>query len=215
MDDLELLKAKWQEREQELPTLSYTDIYKMLLQKSSSIVKWIFVISIAEILFWVVLGLLMPDNSKELLENIGLQKTLNITYVAHYVIILFFLILFYLNWRNIKVTDTVKSLMKSILNTRRTVKYFVVYNVFGTVILFVFINIYFYTKQTELYSLLSKDDPSYAAIPKENFLNIFFISQLVAGVLFIGFILVLYRIIYGILLKRLKGNYDELERIEV
>jgi hypothetical protein len=42
MDQLELLKKQWQSREQELPKLTYNDIYSMLLKKSSSIVKWIF-----------------------------------------------------------------------------------------------------------------------------------------------------------------------------
>jgi hypothetical protein len=44
MDQLDKLKKEWQNREQELPKLSYNSIYNMLLKKSSSIVKWIFII---------------------------------------------------------------------------------------------------------------------------------------------------------------------------
>ena len=33
MDDLDLLKQKWQSVEQELPKLSYGDIHQMLLKK--------------------------------------------------------------------------------------------------------------------------------------------------------------------------------------
>ena len=215
MDQLELLKAKWQEREQELPTLSYKDIYKMLLKKSSSIVKWIFMISIAEILFWVALSYLSPESNKELLTDIGLQNTLNVIYIIHYVIIAVFLVLFYLNYKNIKVTDTVKTLMHNILKTRKTVKYFVIYNVISVALAMLYINLYFFTKKEQLYTLITKGNDAYGAIPQESFTSIFFISQFVVGILIIAFILIFYRVIYGILLKRLKNNYNELAKIEM
>ena len=36
MDELELLKKDWQRGEDQYPKLSYSDIYSMLLKKSSS-----------------------------------------------------------------------------------------------------------------------------------------------------------------------------------
>jgi heme O synthase-like polyprenyltransferase len=54
----------------------------------------------------------------------------------------------------------------------------------------------------------------YGAIPKESFTTLFFISQVIFGVLLVGLILLFYRIIYGILLKRLKHNYTELGKME-
>lgn len=48
MDELELLKKDWQKRERMHPKLSYDEIYSMLWKKSSSIVKWIFIISVIE-----------------------------------------------------------------------------------------------------------------------------------------------------------------------
>jgi hypothetical protein len=172
-------------------------------------------ISIAEILFWIVLGLLVPETNKVVLQNIGLQSILNVIYVFHYIIIAVFLVLFYLNWKNIQVTDTVKALMQNILKSRKTVKYFVIYNVGGSVLMIIFINLYFYANKEELYSLISKGNDNYAAIPPDNFHFALFISFLIVGALAIGFILVLYRIIYGILLKRLKYNYTELEKMEL
>ncbi|GEQ85897.1 hypothetical protein ULMS_14050 [Patiriisocius marinistellae] len=215
MDQLELLKSKWQQQEQTHPTLSYKDIYKMLLKKSSSIVKWIFMISIAEILFWIVISFLTPESNKDLIQNIGLKESLSIISIFHYVILAVFLVLFYLNYKKIKVTDTAKELMANILKTRKTVKYFVIYNVLGTILAFLYVNMYFYTKKTELYTLLTNGNKNYAAIPAESFTSIFFITQLVVGAVFIGLLVLVYRIIYGILLKRLKNNYDELERIEL
>ena len=50
MDELELLKKDWQKKDANIPQLSYNDIYEMIWKKSSSIVKWILIISILDIL---------------------------------------------------------------------------------------------------------------------------------------------------------------------
>jgi hypothetical protein len=215
MDELELLKSKWQEGNQELPKLSYNDIYKMRHNKSASIVKWIFIISVCELVFWIVLGFLSPESNKELLVQIGLQNTLTILYGLHYVVIAVFLVLFYLNQKNIKTTDTVKNLMHSIIKTRKTVSYFVIYNVVSTALILVYINLYFFTKKNELYTILIKDNDAYQGVPIETFTSVFFITQFVVGLLLIGFVLLFYRIVYGILLRKLKHNYGELEKIEM
>ena len=215
MDELELLKSKWQEGNQELPKLSYNDIYKMRHNKSASIVKWIFIISVCELVFWIVLGFLSPESNKELLVQIGLQNTLTILYGIHYVVIAVFLVLFYLNQKNIKTTDTVKNLMHSIIKTRKTVSYFVIYNVVSTALILVYINLYFFTKKSELYNILIKENEAYQGVPIETFTSVFFITQFIVGILLIGFVLLFYRIVYGILLRKLKHNYGELEKIEL
>ncbi len=215
MDELELLKSKWQEGNQELPKLSYNDIYKMRHNKSASIVKWIFIISVCELVFWIVLGFLSPESNKELLVQIGLQNTLTILYGIHYVVIAVFLVLFYLNQKNIKTTDTVKNLMHSIIKTRKTVSYFVIYNVVSTALILVYINLYFFTKKNELYTILIKDNDAYQGVQIETFTSVFFITQFIVGLLLIGFVLLFYRIVYGILLRKLKHNYGELEKIEL
>ena len=215
MDNLELLKQTWQNREQELPELSYQDIYQMLLKKSSSIVKWIFFISIGELIFWTILAFFVPESSREINNSIGLKETFIVVNIIHYTIFAVFIYLFYKNYRSIQVTDTVKKLMKSILSTRQTVKYFVIYNVGASVLLLIGVNIYYYTKKEQLYELMVENFEGYSAIPQESFTSVFFISQLIFGVVLIGLILLFYRIIYGILMKRLKRNYNELRKIEV
>ena len=72
MDQLDKLKKEWQNREQELPKLSYNSIYNMLLKKSSSIVKWIFIISIIELLFWIGLNLVIPEDNLKLINEMGI-----------------------------------------------------------------------------------------------------------------------------------------------
>ncbi|MAP55026.1 hypothetical protein [Altibacter sp.] len=215
MDELELLKKQWQTREQEFPKLSYQDIYKMLLKKSSSIVKWIFLISIGEIVLWTVLAFLVPESSREINNGIGLKTTFMIINIVHYAIFVVFILLFYKNYRTIQVTDSIKDLMGNILKTRRTVKYFVIYNVGVSVLLFIGVNMFYYTKKDQLYELMTSTYEGYSAIPPESFTSVFFLSQLIGGVIIIGLLLLFYRLIYGILLRRLKRNYNELEKMEV
>ena len=107
MDDLDLLKQKWQSVEQELPKLSYGDIHQMLLKKSSSIVKWIFLISIGELLFWTVLTFFVPESSKTINESMGLKTTFIIVNVIHYTIFTVFIYLFYKNYRSIKSIELI------------------------------------------------------------------------------------------------------------
>lgn len=214
MDGLELLKSKWQEENQHLPKLSYDDIYRLLHKKSASIVKWIFIISIIELVFWIACGLLTPESNTELFDQMGLKQTIRITYVFHYIIIGVFLVLFYLNQKNIKTTATVKILMQKIIKTRKTVTNFVIYNLVSTALVLFYMNFYFFSNKEQLFELLIASNDSYQNLNLESFTSVFFVTQFILTILALGFIGLFYRVIYGILLKRLKNNYKELEKIE-
>ncbi len=214
MDELEILKKQWQNQEQVLPHLSYDDIYKMLLKKSSSIVKWIFFISIAEILFWTLLSFLVPESSTKFSDDIGLHNVLLAVNVLNYSVFGFFIILFYRNYRKISSTDSLKDLMKNILRTRKTVKYFVIYNVTASILLIIGINFYYYIHQDMVFRFMT-EDYGITNISQEKFMKIFFVIQILFGIVMIGFVMLFYRIVYGILLRKLYRNYKELEKIEV
>lgn len=213
MDELELLKKQWQTREQELPHLSYSDIYKMLLNKSSSIVKWIFYISIAEILFWTLLAFLVPESSNKFSDDIGLHNFLIAANILNYLVFGFFIFLFYKNYRKISTTDSVKKLMGNILRTRKAVKYFVIYNVTTSILLIVGTNIYYYFNQDIVFKFMI-EDYGITNISQERFMNMFFVIQILFGIVMIGFVILFYRLVYGILLRRLHKNYKELEKID-
>lgn len=214
MDELELLKKQWQTHEQKLPHLSYSDIYKMLLKKSSSIVKWIFYISIAEIIFWTLLTFLVPESSTKFSDDIGLHNILLGVNIVNYSVFGFFIILFYRNYRKISTTDSIKELMGNILSTRKTVKYFVIYNITTSILLIVGINIFYYLNQDIVFRFMT-EDYGIANITQERFMKMFFAIQILFGILMIGFVMLFYRLVYGILLRRLRKNYKELEKIEV
>ena len=52
MEELDLLKKYWKKSENTFEQVSEVEIYKMLHKKSSSIVKWIVIISVLEVLLW-------------------------------------------------------------------------------------------------------------------------------------------------------------------
>ena len=215
MDVLDTLKKEWQSREQKFPKVSYDEIYRMLLKKSSSMVKWIFIISIAELILWTLISIfLFPESSKQFTEEMGLKTMMLTTSIISYVVVVIFIYLFYRNYRSIQVTGTVKELMESILKTRRTVRYFVYFNIGMSVLGMIIMNIYLYFNQDKLTEFLTTTS-EYGAITPEKMAQVFFIAQLIVGVIFIGLLMLFYYLIYGLMLRRLKHNYRELKKIEM
>ncbi len=212
MDILETLKKQWQTREVELPKLSYSDIYQMLLKKSSSIVKWVLLISIAELLFWISLIFLTPDSNKQLMSDMGIGKIVNYSNYIHFTIVGVFIYLFYKNYKNIQVTDSTKTLMNNILKTRKTVRYFVYYNIGMFILSSILVDAYFYSKSEKLYEVMNFASKG---IPQEGFATYFIIIQVLVGIIVAGLLILFYWLIYGLLLKRLKKNYKELEKIDL
>ena len=211
MDNLDVLKKEWQSKEQDLPKVSYNDIYKMLLKKSSSIVKWIFVISVAELLFWIGIQFLNPESNIKIINEMGLQEILTYTNIVHFSIFAIFIYYFYKNFKSIQVTDNTNMLMKNILKTRRTVKYFVYYNVGVFVLSSIVVDIFFFSRSDQLYEIM---DFASQGIPQENFASVFIISQVIVGVIVLSLLILFYWLIYGLLLRRLNRNYKELKKMD-
>ena len=211
MDQLNKLKKAWQNREQELPKLSYNSIYNMLLKKSSSIVKWIFIISIIELLFWIGLNLVIPEDNLKLINEMGIGDIMHYSNIVHFIIFGVFIFLFYKNHQSIKVTDSTKMLMQNILKTRKTVRYFVYYNVGMLASGLIITDIYFYSRSQKLYEIMNFASKG---IPEKGFATTFIISQIIVGILVVGLLIAFYWLIYGILLKRLNNNYKELKKMD-
>src|SRR5690554_26241 len=213
MDGLDLLKKDWQKKEFKHPKLSYSQIYDMLFKKSTSMVKWIFIISIAELLFWIGLSLITPKSTYEVIETLEMLDFMMYSNIIHYSVFIIFIYLFYKNYTAIRVTDSTKKLMNSILKTRKTVRYFVIYNVTVFVLSLVMLNVFYVTKSELLIEYMAaKFGPE---VNRDGFFTYFITIQIVFGILMIGLLILFYRLVYGILLKRLNKNYKELERIEV
>lgn len=213
MDQLDKFKKQWRRQEKDFPQLSYDEIYKMILKKSSSIVKWIFLISIGEILFWTCLSLLSPRSGYEFIRELGIFKSVVISNIIYYAIFIAFIVLFFRNYKKISSTDSVKELMVNILRTRKTVRYFIIYNVSWMVLVLLFLNFSYYTNIDLLLEIMKRNSGEEITSDTQ-FLYTFFIIQFIFGLVLIGSMLLFYRIIYGIFLRRLHRNYKELAKME-
>lgn len=212
MDELDLLKKDWKKREADFPKLSYNEIYKLIHKKSSSIVKWIFIICIAEFIFWTGLNFLIPESYLDIYEQFHLKTFLYVTQGIHYVILFVFLILFYKNFKAISVIDSTNLLMRKIIKTRKTVNYYVYYNIALYAILSLALNAIMFSNPETLVEVMSMENSN---VNSKTFLNVLLFVQIVTFIIMCGFLWLYYRIIYGILLKKLSSNYKELENLNV
>lgn len=209
MKELDLLKRDWQKNDA-FEQVSEVEIYKMLHQKSSSIVKWIFIISILEILLWTVISVFF--NTDDYLKNIKHEELdfyFEVLTVFNYAVILFFIYLFYKNYMAISTTVSIKQLMKDILKTRKTVQCYVWYNLgmaalsllFGFYIAFAF--------NPDVAILMNKIGNNTRVMV----ITIGVFILIIAA--FLGLFWLFYRLLYGTLLRRLYANYKELKKIDL
>ncbi len=212
MDELELLKKDWQKGEDSYPKLSYNDIYSMLLKKSSSIVKWIFIISILEFVFWLFIsfGLKASGYSMEI-EGMENDFGFIAIVILSYGILAYFFYRFYMNYKTINTTDNAKTLMENILKTRRTVKQYVIFNLIVLIVSTAYMMPYALNQSEESRALIETARADGELF--KYYIGIVLATLLVLAVV-IGVLLLFYWLIYGILLKRLKHNYTELKQLE-
>lgn len=213
LDELELLKKDWQKREANLPKLSYDEIYKMIWKKSSSIVKWIFYISIIEFVFWAGINLVFNDpESIQELKDLHIHKVMMVLNVVNYGIILYFIFKFYTNYKKISFTDSSKKLMKTILKVKRTVTQYVWFNliIFTTYLIINMYGVLLYGPEGKEIVEAASQNGNTAA---------FWAMVIAISIIFTAVILFLiwlfYKLLYGILLKRLRQNYNDLKQLEV
>ncbi len=211
MKELDLLKKDWKKQEKDLPTLSYNEIYKIIHKKSSSIVKWILVICIAEFIFMIGINFLIPDNYLEIYDKLQLSLFLTIGNVISYIVIAIFIYLFYKNYKRISVTDSTKLLMNNIIRTRKTVNFYVYYNIIFYIIISIILNTVMFLHPGILQEFFTTKNPD---IETENIMTVFFVVQIIALIIICGLLWLYYRIIYGILLKKLNFNFKELGALE-
>lgn len=213
MDELDILKKDWKKEDSRYPKLSYDDIYRMILKKSSSIVKWIFIISILEFIFWTGIAFALKDaefNKK--FESYNAGNIMIPFMVLGYLILAYFFYKFFMNYRTISVTDNAKRLMENILKTRHTVKQYVAFNLIYLVVsAFLVLGIEFNRDET----LISSINNASANGELFKFYAVTILAITFVLAIIIGLFLVFYYLIYGLLLKRLNTNYKELKKMEV
>ncbi len=205
MKELDLLKKDW--NKETLPKVSSEAIYKMILKKSSSAVKWIFIISIIEFSLGVISGFIYhPEANSEYKTPwiYGWPTSVFVSCVA-----LVFIYLFYKNHKTISATNSVKGLLESIIKTRKTVKLYVLINLGYMAIL---------TATVLSYALTTPSTVTGKIIFELNNSKDYLIIGLVillATVFIIGICLLIYFLLYGILMRKLNKNYKELKQLDL
>lgn len=213
MDELDLLKKDWEKADNTFPKLSYNEIYKMILKKSSSIVKWIFIISLLEFAFWIFISFFLKNTAfLDKIEHLETDTIIIPLTIISYVILFYFFYRFYKNYKNISATDNSKALMENILKTRKTVKYYVIFNL-ATVIIGTFLGAAYVLKNDSNWIDQINQASANGEVLKL-YAGIFIVSILILTVV-IAILLLFYWLVYGILLKRLNRNYKELKKLEV
>ncbi|WP_299154861.1 hypothetical protein [uncultured Christiangramia sp.] len=211
MDNLDLLKKDWKKQEKSIPQLSYDEIYKLIWKRSSSIVKWIFFISIIEFGLGAALNIFVTDDEFwAKLEKFNLTLFVIVSYVVSYLITFYFIYKFYRNYKAINATDNAAVLMKTILKVRKTVKYYIGFILISDAFVFIF-SIIIGLRNHALTSETANPD---MAFDWKNWL-LFIGGILLLLAVILGVIWLIYTLVYGILLRRLKRNYKELKKLEM
>ncbi|WP_264563516.1 hypothetical protein [Flavobacterium sp. N3904] len=217
MKELDLLKKDWKKNAASFEQVSENEIYKMIHKRSSSIVKWIFIVSVLELGLGLVLGLMISctkydERNVELIKSLGIYGYYIAASVILYAVIFFFIYKFYSMYRKISVDDNTKQLLSTILKTRTVVKQYIAFNLTSFALLFIVFGGYMFY-EGYLHGA-SKNGTIHPEMP----LNIALISMVVlilATAVFTFAFWLIYKLIYGILLRRLHKNYEELKKIDL
>jgi hypothetical protein len=206
IEELDLLKKDWKKNENTFQQITEVDIYKMIHKKSSSIVKWILIISILEVLLWTSISFIYnTDDYLRKMHSEYLIDYFRYLTIFNYLVVGIFIYFFYINYKNISATNSTKQLMKDILKTRKTVKYYVWYNL-GMIVLSTIAG----------FILAFSINPKMTQIT-HNAKALLIVIGIMAVflVLFVGLFWLFYRLIYGTLLRKLFRNYNELKKIDL
>lgn len=216
--NLDHLKKTWQEQEVQ-PKYNSSEIESMLNKSSRNYVKFIFWISVVE--FIGILGMNVYYNFigndsasfANILKRLGisyseeLNENLTALYIVLKVISLLmtgvFVFLFYQNYRKINVEANLKNFILQIIHFKKTVNLFILFNI-SLLVLFTMVLTGF-----TLYVLSQQ----HIHLEKSTMIG-FITGIIVMTALSVLIIWLYYRIVYGIIMKRLGKNLNELKKIE-
>ncbi|WP_326984885.1 beta-carotene 15,15'-monooxygenase [Chryseobacterium sp. MYb264] len=216
--DLDSFKKTWQEQPVQ-QKYDNSEILQMLNRKSRNYVKYIFWISVAEFLFFSVLGIFYfyqgeePNSFLKILERLGVQKTADVENnfdhaymgikILSLLITAYFVLKFYQNYRKIKIEENLKGLITRIIKFKKTVNAFILISI---VLLLVFTSIFtafiFYALNTQNIQ------------PDDSDLTIVIVGIIISTILCVSLIWLYYRLVYGIIIRKLDKNLKQLKGID-
>jgi hypothetical protein len=216
--DLDSFKKTWQEQPVQQKYDS-NEILQMLNRKSRNYVKYIFWISVAEFLFFTAIGLFYVIQGKEsntflnILEKLGARKTseLELAFDNIYLVLkilslsitAYFVYKFYQNYKHIKIEENLKKFILKIIQFKKTVNAFILINI---VLLVAFTSIFtvfvFYILNTQNIE-----------ITRSTLIG-FVVGIIVSTILTVLMVWLYYRVVYGIIIRKLDKNLKQLKEID-
>ena len=203
MDELDFLKQHWK-KDEDFPKVDKEGIRKMLHNSSSSIVKWIFYISILELLAGLALNFLLP-NDTDINPDSDIVSTLeNALSVVFYIVIAYFIYKFFSSYRSIKNTSNTKVLLRDIIETRKAVDQYIRFNIYYIIAVSALVTV----------TMMITDGvfvkPWGEAIFYVVGISIFMI---IAIAILLGLVKFYYKVVYRRLVNKLNKNYEQLVKL--
>ena len=204
MDELDFLKQHWK-KDEDFPKVDKEGIRKMLHNSSSSIVKWIFYISILELLAGLALNFLLP-NDTDINPDSDIVSTLeNALSVVFYIVIAYFIYKFFSSYRSIKNTSNTKVLLRDIIETRKAVDQYIRFNIYYIIAVSALVTV----------TMMITDGvfvkPWGEAIFYVVGISIFMI---IAIAILLGLVKFYYKVVYRRLVNKLNKNYEQLVKLD-
>lgn len=215
--DLDHIKKTWQQEVQ--PKYDSQSIETMLNKSSRNYVKFILWISIAEFLlilglniyysffgdysgsFINILGKLGVKNSTELQANFAhlyfVLKTISLLLTG------VFVVLFYQKYKKINVESNLKKFILQIISFKKIVNTFIIANIALLVVFTAVLTVF-------TFRILAQQNIHLSHLTLIGFITGIIGMTLISTVL----IWLYYRVVYGIVMKRLEGNLNELQNME-
>ncbi|MGV4415242.1 beta-carotene 15,15'-monooxygenase [Chryseobacterium sp. T1] len=216
--DIDQLKNTWQNQKVE-DAYAQSDIEAMLNKKSKSYVKYILWVSIAEFIIFGVVNILRffsRGNESEfetILSKLNLhnEQEIILSMDRYYYIIKLtsllltgvFVILFYKGYKKINVESNMKNFIQQIFKFKKSVNAFITCNVVLLILFLASFGIYL--------SIVMKQQNEH--VSGSSMIGIL-TGTVVALLLTVVLILFYYRLVYGILLKRLSKTMTQLKQLE-
>ncbi len=205
MEELELLKKDWK-KESPFPNFSKEEIFKMIKGKSVSVAKSLLWIGIVEVLLWILFFYYDTESGEAFFDLKMILRT--ILFVSFILMIIY-------SYSKINNELSTRKLMKQVLNLRRLILLYI-----GLMLISIlFFNIL--------------DAPDSASDVLRGFVDGYnngengakisideiqpIMGYFMFGLVFcisMGVLFIIYKNVYGPLLKKLKENYNELTKIE-
>lgn len=223
--DIDNLKTFWKKQESN-KIYSQEELVLMLSKKSSNNIKYIVWISVIEFIV-VMISLFFSTGSLDNLVLKNLSKVAQQDYIEKYewvqkiniinlFISLFFIVMFYRIYKSIRIENSTKNFIFTIVKFRKWVNIFIVINIIIGIINMYLTGFYdfiagfkvgYKSQSSEINQLYPwETDPFHST------------TGIIIFIVFLIFMLLIvftyYQLVYGILMRRLKRNIKELKKIK-